>query len=168
MSGIEAIPGISQTTINFVKMVRQFMRDQPQLNRLVAGEESNDRQILWAILDALSDFNGTPPLIGNFDLDTLIARNQQYLLLRMTVCSLIESVGLLQTRNQFNYNNGNFSVAVNDKTPLLLQWLQLFRANIEQRKVQVKVSWNIEALLDKCDPGVHSEYWVTNGVYVYY
>lgn len=146
-------------------MVRAFTRDFPELNRLVAGVESSDRQILWAIFDAMSDFNGTPPLIPAVSVDQLIGRNQQALLLRMVVCSLIESVGLLQTRNHFNYSNGGFQVAVNDKTPMLLQWLQLFRSTTEQRKVQVKVAMNIAQLLDGSSGGVFTELWAVNQSY---
>jgi len=99
---LEGIPGVSQTTKDFVQMVRLFIRDYPELNRLVAGEESSDRQILWAVLDALADFNGTPPFIGNSSIEDLLALSQHNLLLRMTVVSIIESVGLLQTRNHIN------------------------------------------------------------------
>lgn len=165
MSGLEGIPGISEATKVFVQVVRGYLRDHAELNRLTAGEESSDRQIAWAIFDALADFNGTPPLT-EFTLEDLLARRQHNLLVRMVAVSLIESVGLLQTRNHLNYNNGNFSVGVNDKTPLLMNWLQYFRSTTDQMKVRVKVALNIESILGTGTRGVFSEYWLVNNCYV--
>ena len=162
---LQGIPGMTDSFRDFVQMVRFFMRDFPELNRLVAGEEPSDRQIAWAVLDALADFNGTPPFIGNSSLEGLLSMQQHNLLLRMTVCSVIESVGLLQTRNHINYSNGGITVGVNDKTPMLMNWLQYFKATTDQMKLRVKVAMNIGAILGPSNAGVHSEYWATNSTY---
>jgi hypothetical protein len=165
MSSLEGIPGMSQATRDFVQVVRLYMRDFPELNRLVAGEESTDRQIAWALMDALADFNGTPP-IGGCSLDYLLSRNQHSLVLRMTVITLLESVGLLQTRNHINYSNGGITVGVNDKTPMIMNWLQYYKATTEQMKQRVKVAFNIEGILG--EHGVHSEYFFVNATYMAY
>ncbi len=165
MSTLAGIPGVSQSVRSFVQLVRLYHRDFPELNRIVAGEESSDRQVAWAVFDALSDFNGTPHLT-NYSLEELLNRNQAALLLRMTTIALIESVGLLQTRNHINYSDGGINVGVNDKTPLLMNWLQYFKASTEQMKQRVKVALNIEPLLDSSSCGVHSEYLWTNATYI--
>lgn len=162
---LQGIPGVSQATKDFVQLVRLFTRDFPELNRLIAGEESTDRQIAWAVFDALADFNGTPPFLGPITLEELLGAQQHNLMLRMTVISLIESVGMLQTRNHINYSNGGITVGVNDKTPLLMQWLQYFKATTDQMKQRVKVSMNIQGILGATNSGVHSEYWAVNSTY---
>lgn len=163
----DVLPGVSPTMRAFIAMTRDYMRDMPELNRLTAGQESSDRQIAWAVFDALSDFNGTPPLIGNYSLETLLDNYQQHsLLLRMTVCALIESIGLLQTRNHVNYSNGGLNIGANDKTPMLMEWLRMYRSYIEQRKQQVKVALNIKSALGP--NGVASEYWSLNNTYATY
>lgn len=162
MSVLEGIPNVTPATRAFVQTVRGYTRDHAELNRLVGGEESDDRQILWAVYDALSDFNGTPPFLGRYRLEDLLMRDQHALLLRMTVIALIESVGLLQTRNHINYSDGGLNVGVNDKTPLLMKWLEMFKSMTEQRKLQVKVALNIEPLLNGGPGGVHSELWWVN------
>ena len=164
---LEALPGMTQTTRDFVQMVRLFLRDFPELNRLTAGEESSDRMIAWAVLDALADFNGTPHFT-QMSLDELLLMNQHNLLLRMTVISVLESVGQLQTRNHINYSNGGITVGVNDKTPLIMNWLQYFRSTTDQMKQRVKVAINIGALLNSNPSGVHSEYWAINNTYAAY
>ena len=151
----------------FVQMVRLYLRDFEELNRLVAGEESTDRMIAWAVLDAISNFNGTPHFT-NISIEELLNLNQQHLLLRMTVEALIESVGLLQTRNHINYSDGGINVGVNDKTPLLMNWLQYFRSYTEQLKQRVKVAININAVLGPSNVGVHSELWAVNSSYLSY
>ena len=164
---LEGIPNVTPCMRDFVAIVRLYMRDHPELNRLVRGEESNDRQIAWAVLDALSNFNGTPP-ISIYSIEELLSRSQHSLLIRMTVEALLESVSLLQIRNHINYSNGGINVGVNDKSPLILQWLQYFRSYTEQMKLRVKVALNIEQILGPSNSGVHSELWAVNATYASY
>lgn len=164
---LQGLPGVTPMFRAFVQMVRGYTRDFPELNRIIAGEESTDRQIAWSVLDALSDFNGTPHFTM-LSIDDLLQRNQHALLMRMTVISLIEQVGLLQTRNHINYSTGGINVGVNDKTPMLMQWLQYFKASTEQMKQRVKVALNIEGILGPSNSGVFSEYWAVNGTYARY
>lgn len=164
---LEGIPRATPMMRNFVAMVRLYMRDFPELNRLVRGEESSDRQIAWAVLDALDNFNGTPPLTAMI-LDELLMRNQRSLLLRMTVIALLESVALLQIRNHINYSNGGINVGVNDKAPMILQWLQYYKSYTEQLKLRVKVALNIESILGPSNTGLHSELWAVNATYASY
>ena len=164
---LQGIQGMTPTMQTFISTVRLFLRDFPELNRLIAGEESGDRFIAWAIVDALARFNGTP-YFTSFSLDDLLQRNQHHLLLRMTTESLLESVGLLQTRNHINYSNGGINVGVNDKTPMIMNWLQYFKATTEQMMTRVKVAFNIEPLLGSGASGVHSELWAVNSTYLSY
>jgi hypothetical protein len=167
LTSLDSIPGVTVTTRKFVQMVRLYLRDFSELNRLIKGEETNDRMILWAVKDAVSDFNGTPQFT-NFTLDSLLDMNLQHLMLRLTVISIIESVGLLQTRNHINYSTGGINVGVNDKTGMLMNWLQYFKSTTEQKKQQVKVAINVESILGAGERGVHSEYWAVNSTYLSY
>jgi len=162
---LEGIPGMTRQFDLFVQEVRLFMRDFPELNRLLRGEESSDRMIAWAVIDAISDFNGTPHFTS-LSLEDLLSLGQRSLMLRMTVIALLESVGLLQTRNHLNYSDGGLNVGVNDKTPMIMNWLQYFKGSTEQMKQRVKVAINIQGMLGQS--GVHSEYWAVNATYAAY
>lgn len=164
---LQGIPYMSQTFKDFVQSVRLYMRDFPELNRIVSGEETSDRQIAWSVLDALADFNGTPHFT-TLGLEDLLQFNQHALLTRMTVISVIETVGLLQTRNHINYSNGGINVGVNDKTPMLMNWLQYFKAFTDQMKQRVKVAINIQGILGPSQSGIHSELWFVNATYAAY
>jgi hypothetical protein len=161
---LQGLPGVTPIFRAFVQSVRLYTRDFAELNRLLSGEESTDRQIAWSVLDAVSDFNGTPHFT-NFRLEDILSRNLQSLMLRMTVVSLIEQVGLLQTRNHINYSTGGINVGINDKTPLLMNWLKYYKSFTDQRKQQVKVAINIEGILGPTNSGVFSEYWAVNACY---
>lgn len=164
---LQGIPGVTPVMRNFVQMTRYYLRDHAELNRLIRGEETSDRMILWAVKDAVSDFNGTPPRT-HYALEGLLALELHHLMLRLTVISVVESVGLLQTRNHINYSTGGTNVGLNDKTPLLMNWLQYFKSTVEQKKQQVKVALNIESILGSGHAGVHSEYWSINSSYLSY
>jgi len=134
------------------------MRDFPELNRLIEGEETNARMMIWAVIDALDDFNQSPPPIGFLPVDMV----PQSILLRGTVLSVLESVGLLQTRNHLTFSDGGITVGVSDKAPLLMNWIQMFRNQYETKKLRWKTSKNIEQAFGA---GVVSEYYQLGGWY---
>lgn len=152
------LPSADLQLKSFVQTVRMFMRDYPELNRLIAGVESTNRQIVWAVADALDDFNTTPPFTG-FGLSTFPSKS---MLVRATVISLLQSIGLLQTRNQLSFSDGGIQVGINDKTPFIQSWLQLFSNSYEEKKLRLKVSYNIESAWGG---GVHSEFRFVNNFY---
>lgn len=152
------LPSANLSLENFINLVRAYMRDYPELNRLIAGEESSNRQIAWAILDTLDDYNTTPPFT-RFGINDFPSRS---LLLRGVVCTLLESIGLLQTRNHLQFSDGGITVGVNDKTPFIQAWIQLFRGAYEDKKLKLKVAYNIEAAWGG---GIHSEFRFINNFY---
>lgn len=162
---LQAVIPLSPAMLEFIPVVRGYLRDMAELNRLLAGEETGDRFIAWAILDAMSRFNGTPHFT-NYSFEDLLQYNQHFLLLRMTVETVLESVGLLQTRNHINYSNGGINVGVNDKTPMIMNWLQMFSARTDQMITRVKVALNIQGILGPENVGVHSELWAVNMTYL--
>lgn len=163
LQGMGDIPGLSAKFNAFIHMMRLWMRDYPQLNRLIRGVEHSNRLIAWGILDFLSDFNQAPPPLGQYTIEQLLDLGYSSLARRGTVIALIESAGLLQTRNQLNFSDGGINVGVSDKTPALQSWLQLFQSKYEQDKTKVKISLNIQGIMGEA--GVSSEYAFVNGFY---
>jgi len=164
LQGATGLSGMSDVFNSFVQTVRLYMRDYPELNRLVKGEEHSSRMIAWAIMDMLSDFAGTPPNLGYFTLEMMLQRHYQSFCLRGTVISLLQSAAILQMRNQLNFSDGGISVGVSDKAPQYLQFMSQLQQKYEQEKVQRKVALNIEAAMGDAG-GVHSEYFFVNGWY---
>lgn len=146
--------------MRFVAQVRAYLRDYPELNRLIDGEETSDRMIAWAVIDTLDDINNTPPFIGTFTCDNFPYRS---LLLRGTVVTVLESVGLLQTRNQLQYSDGGISVGVSDKAPMLMQWINMLKMSYEQKLQRWKISMNITQAMN--GESVMSDYYFLGGYY---
>jgi hypothetical protein len=150
-------PGTQAVTIvQFIKKIRRFMRDNPYLNRLTAGHESSDEDIVDAIEDAIDDFNNTPPFIARYNLAN---PPPLYILKRGVVLCLLESVGLLNTRNSIQFSDGGISVNTN-KTPEIQAWLQLFSNKYEQKKREWKTAVNIESAFGVAS--ISSEYTLVN------
>ena len=144
-----------------IALVRAKLRDYPELNRLIEGRETSDREIAFAIMETIDDFNTTPPLIESCTLESFPSTS---LLIRGTIVNVIESVGLLQTRNQMSYSDGQgVQVSVSDKAPMLLQWISLFTNQYEQKKIKLKKALNLQGALN--GSGVSSEYVYVHGYF---
>ena len=123
----------------FKSAVRGYIRDFPELNRLVTGEESSDRMIQYCVFLALDEYNTTPPLTGN----TVSDFPSRVILLQLTVIHLLTSVGILKSRNRFVYNDGGFSVQTEQQDATYLQWISLLRSQVEPKLTRLKVALNI-------------------------
>ena len=159
-----SIPGASSAFEQFVEGVRLYLRDYAPLNRLIEGQETNNRMIAWSVMDAISEFNGTPPLIGSYSFSYFMENNLQSLLRKGTVICVLESVGILQTRNHLPFNDGGLSVSVSDKAQILQSWIDRFRQDWKMEVKQIKIALNIDSLLDG-GGGVASEYFAISGWY---
>lgn len=149
------------TIRSYIQLVRSKLRDYPELNRLIEGVETSDRQIAAALFETLEDYNSTPPLIAPAALQGFPSSD---LLVNGTICAVLESVGILQTRNQMNYTDGQTQVSVNDKTPLLMSWINIFRNRYESKKKGLKMAINLQTALGN-PTGVSSEYLHLDGLF---
>jgi len=151
----EPIPGLPKSMAQFTQVIRMYLRDYPELNRLLEGEEHHDRLIVWAILDALDDFNATPPPISvSFE---MVPKS---ILKHGVVVTLLESLLFLNTRNSLAYSDGGINVNL-DKTGPLLQMIQLMRQTYEQKRDRWKIAQNIAQGWNS----IPSEYYIISGFY---
>lgn len=157
-SGDSVNQGLKRAADAVISLVRSRTRDFPELNRLIAGKESEDRDILLAIIETIEDFNTTPPLIEPVGLADFPSVS---LLVNGTLIRLLTSVGLLSTRNQLNYVDSGGQGGIADKTPAIMNWLQLFMGQYEQKKVALKMALNLRGALN--GGGLSSEYALLDG-----
>ncbi len=149
-------PGNGEVTLSqFAEKIRRFMRDNPYLNRLTDGYESSEEDIYDALEDALDDFNHTPPFTDRYNFNNPPPIS---MLKRGTVICLLESLGLLNTRNGLAFSDGGLSLNTN-KTPELQAWLQMFSNKYYEKVQRWKTSVNIEAAWGG---GLGSEYRLVN------
>jgi len=153
--------GIPAKLLSVIALIRAKLRDYPELNRLIDGRETSDREIAFAIMETIDDFNTTPPLIEAATLESFPSVS---LLINGSIINIMTSVGLLQTRNQMTYSDGQgVQVSVSDKTPMLMSWLGMFANAYENKKQKLKVAINLRGALN--GSGVPSEYALVNGYF---
>lgn len=154
---LEGIEGLSPLFRAHIQVVRLYMRDYPELNMLVKGEESSDRMIAWATFNFLSDFNMTPHFT-QVGLDYIYGRGWQAMALDGTTIQLLKSLMILYGRNNLPFSDGGISINMNDKAPLIMQFLSLLQSTYEQNKRNIKTTMNIEQLLAPDSTGLFSDY----------
>lgn len=162
-TGIESTvsAGLPKRLLHVIALIRAKLRDYPELNRLLSGVETSDREIAFAIMEAIDDFNITPPLIGPYTLSTFPSIT---LLINGAIINILASVGMLQDRNNMMYSDGQgVQVGVSDKGPRLMAWIQLFSSQYEQKKFRLKQALNLRGALN--GSGVTTEYTWINGYF---
>ena len=134
------------------RLLRMFLNDTAELNRLIRQEESNSDKLDLAIRLTIDDYNITTPLIGNV---TITSYPSIYLLIHGAAIQTLKSSGILQSRNQLEYSSGGITVRTFDKTQLYQSWIMQFYEDYERKKMDLKKFINIES---SWPGGVHSEY----------
>ena len=153
--------GLPKKLAQLIAMVRTKMRDFPELNRLIEGQETSDREIAFALIETIDDFNSTPPLIQSYGVEDFPSPS---LLIRGAIINVMESVGILQTRNHMSYSDGQgVQVSVSDKAPMLMQWVQLYLSQYERKKLRLKKALNLKGALN--GSSLSSEYKYLDGLF---
>jgi hypothetical protein len=123
-----------------MRYLRLFMRDTPQLNRLIRKEESDNTLFEFAIEMTLSDWNSTTPLIGSVSICNFPSL---FLLLHGSAIQLLASQGIYQARNELNYNAGGSSFIRANKSNYYMQWMINFDNKYQLMKRNIKIQQNI-------------------------
>lgn len=139
------------------KLLRLFLNDTPELNRLIRREESDDTKLDLAIDLAVDNYNVTAPVLQTH---TVANFPSLYLLIYGATIQVLRSAGILQSRNELAYSSGGVSVRIFDKTQLYQSWIAQFVAEYERTKANFKIASNINNAL--AGSGVASEYAILN------
>lgn len=138
-----------------IATARAFIRDNPNTNALLDGQETDDTLIGLCLDLAMDDWNSSPPLIGNYALES---HPSQSLILICTVLWILKSAGIMQSRNQLDYASGGITIATSNKTPLYQSWINLLMQEYEAKKANFKKAVNAEMAYG----GISSEYVQVN------
>lgn len=144
------------TADGFAELVRQYMRDYPELNRLLASEEHGNGVIKVCMALAIDYFNtkGHPSSYTLADFPSLS------LLMDLTCIELMKSVLYLKMRNLLAYSDGGFQVDPEANIRSYEQALDRLRRVAEVQLDNLKVACNI---LPNFGTSVSSEYGVLSG-----
>lgn len=133
------------------RYLRLFLRDTPELNRLIRKQESNDELLTFAIDMTISDWNSTSPFIDRIHIGNYPSL---YLLMHGSVIQLLKTQGIYQARNELNYQAGGSSFMRFNKSSYYMNWMINLASDYELKKRNMKIAKNIEGGWG----GVASEY----------
>jgi hypothetical protein len=128
-----------------VACVRMFIRDKRELNRLLRGEnESSDDEIQLALMNALRDWNTTPPMLGGV---TLANHPAKHLLLMAAAVEVVRGAMLWHSREHMPSSDGGTSADDHAKAGEYSAWLDRVQQDYERKKTDYKVAENLQAAL---------------------
>jgi len=123
-----------------MRYLELFLRDTPELNRLIRRKESNAELMEFALEMAVSDWNSTSPFIDRVDINNYPSL---YLLMHGAAIQILKSQGLSQARNELNYQAGGLSITRFNKSNYYMQWAINFSNDYEVKKRNMKLAKNI-------------------------
>jgi len=150
---------VPNDTVKFSEEVRAWLRDFPELNRLLAGEESSPRMVQFCAHMALDEWNAYSPVqfgsVGAFPNKTI--------LIQLTVIYILMSAGILHSRNRFDFNSGGFVADTERQADEYPKWIQLIRAQLAGLMKNLSIRLNISSASG--GGGVPSEYSMLHNWY---
>lgn len=135
------------------KILRRFLQDTPELNRLLRRKELDDGDLDIAIELAISDWNATPPPLTIYTIETF---PNLFLLITGSAVNALRMAGLYHARNQLTYQALGSSFTRHDKTQYYFQWMNSLAKEWEQKKQDTKIAQNVAGGFG----GIHSEYFL--------
>lgn len=142
-----------------IDLLRMFLNDLEDVNRLLRVEELPDEKLSTAIKLAIDEFNTTPPLVYNVN----IAEQFPSMAMLMHGASIycLKMAGLMHLRNQLSYNDGGIQVAINEKEAQYRQWYSDYRNEWRMWVKEWKVSRNYEDSLGEVRSEYSNVWWLT-------
>jgi len=131
------------TKAEYIQELRAYIKDKPELNRLLKFAAENDDTTLSMYIEmALGFLNSVPPPIGWIDYD---AFPFPALLIHQASIECMISNSIVSARNDVTYNNGGITLKVSDGARylnLIQVVLRMTDKEIEMWR-QAKISYNI-------------------------
>lgn len=131
--------------LEFIERIRRRLRDYPELNRLIEGKEFSSSDIEEAMVEALQEYNSSPPLLGEFQ---VVDFPNPRTLLAGTIAFLIKDRLPAISRNDIQYQAGSLSIAMpqfNTYSALADSYYREFKAGV----VTTKNAINTERAVSK-------------------
>lgn len=131
---------INKTREELVPMVRAFLGDMTQLNRLIPGVEVSEDRLKLALDLALDQYNNTPP----FETVTFQTFPSLAIIVHGAAIQALIMAGLVHTRNRLDFNDGGISQVVQNKAPEYQSWIQNMLDGYRTELLNIKISRNME------------------------
>lgn len=143
---------INPTRQRALDNIRRFLKDRPEMNRLLGTEETSPEELELMLDMSIDLFNiAAPSSIGRYDVNNFPSL---YLLIMGAIVCVMRSAGVVYSRNRLNYSDQGVTVTVNDKAPEYSNWIQGFLSDYFRITSDFKRKANLASIRG----GIPSEY----------
>jgi hypothetical protein len=132
--------GIQKTKEELVKMLRTFLGDTEEENRLIPGQELSDDKLGLALDLAIDEYNHYPP----FENTNYLTFPSLALIIHGGAIQALIMAGLIQSRNYLNFSDGGIQEVINDKAASYQSWIGNLMSRYQQEALALKTSLNME------------------------
>lgn len=134
-------PGINKSQDELIKMVRVFLGDSPEENKLTEGNELSDDKLRLSLDMALDLYNNTAP----FENRTFETFPSLTLIIHGSVIQALMMAGIIQTRNHLNFSDGGIQEVISDKAGGYQAWIGQIVGAWRDEMLSIKTALNMEA-----------------------
>lgn len=135
-----APPGINKSKEELIKMLRTFLGDTPEENKLIPDEELSDDKLGLALELALDIHNNTEP----FENRTFQTFPSLQLIIHGGAIQALIMAGIISDRNYLNFSDGGIQEVVSDRGQRYIGWLQNLMQQYREQTIGLKTSLNME------------------------
>jgi hypothetical protein len=135
-----APPGIQKSEDDLVKMLRTFLGDTPEDNKLIPDKEMSDDKLKLALNLALDEYNNTPP----FEQRTFITFPSLSIIIHGGAIQALTMAGIIQTRNFLNFSDGGIQEVISDKASGYQSWIGNLVGKYQSEALNLKTALNME------------------------
>lgn len=132
--------GINKSEDELVPMLRAFLGDTPEDNKLIEDRELSDDKLRLALNLALDEYNNTPP----FETRTFATFPSLSIIIHGGAIHALVMAGIVQTRNYLNFSDGGIQEVISDKGPAYQSWIQNLMGKYREEAMALKTSLNME------------------------
>ena len=135
-----APPGIRKSEDELVKMLRTFLGDTPEDNKLIPDKEMSDDKLKLALNLALDEYNNTPP----FEQRSFLTFPSLSIIIHGGAIQALTMAGIIQTRNYLNFSDGGIQEVISDKASGYQSWIGNLVGKYQSEALNLKTALNME------------------------
>jgi len=132
--------GINKSKDELVAMLRAFLGDTVEENKLIPDEELSNDKLKLALELALDEYNNTPP----FETRTFETFPSLAIIIHGSAIQALIMAGLVQSRNYLNFSDGGIQEVISDKASAYQSWIGNLVTAYRNEALSVKTALNME------------------------
>lgn len=132
--------GIRKTEEQLVKLLRTFLGDTPEENKLIPDQELSDDKLKLALVLAIDQYNHTPP----FENTTYLTFPSLNVLIHGSAIQALIMAGIVMDRNYLNFSDGGIQEVISDKGRMYQGWIGNLVGQYKEEAMSLKTALNME------------------------